>query len=118
MAKRTEFHPSKYTPGPWTIQSAGPSGMEVGPFPEDFDTWHPTARNRCRGDFSVAYTLPRFYIDKPGQIPGEEDANVLLIAAAPDLYEALKMLWNAQSDGKSSEAWTAAAKALAKAEGK
>ena len=79
---------NQHTPGPWRVVS----GKEIGPFPEDFETWQSTTRNRCRGDYEVACTRPRWKIGAPGQSEGEEEANAHLIAAAPELLAALKLM--------------------------
>ena len=90
---------AKHTPGPWAALMQDP----------------PTIADRrgCRVATSCAL---------PGQSAEEQEANAHLIAAAPDLLEALRLLLEA-SDGLNGESeWlderlNAARAAIAKAEG-
>ena len=106
---------SKYTSGPWTKVPQNGSGPIIA---HEFDTgkqMHP------RGLRLICHVLAR------GSSADEDAANASLIAAAPDLLEALKRLsrlydgiYVNMSDDEmamSREAWAEADAAIAKAEG-
>lgn len=95
---------SKHTPGPWTIQTVRTSSgicHKVGPFP-----WKEGLMNHAC-----------IYADYPGQGAAEAEllANANLIAAAPDLIEALRGVV-AVADRKTIE-FDRARAAIARAEG-
>lgn len=69
---------SKHTPGPWRVH---PYEINVGPYNKGRDVG-PAGR-------SVAQVIGEFENPTPG---GEAEANARLIAAAPDLLEALRDL--------------------------
>ena len=101
---------SKHTPGPWplfTVPTSVGSCHRIGQFP-----------SRVNGEFTAAVV----YAD--GIRPGIDDslpraqmllANANLIAAAPELLEALK--WTARALDKEHPAAIKARAAIAKAEG-
>ena len=68
---------AQHTPGPWWLQADG-AGWYVECTPE-------------RG-YSVAYIRSEVAEDDPDTPDAEKEANARLIAAAPDLLEALKEL--------------------------
>ena len=61
---------SKYTAGPWTNEEGDITGIENDP------------ENGCVGKVDVAHVYMRV-------VPGRSEANARLIAAAPELLEAL-----------------------------
>ena len=101
-----------YTKGPWVVRfSIGHNGLirvwRVGPA-DIADSSH--------GGIVL-------YDDATSLNPhadGEQEANARLISAAPDMYEALKLVWEAVYDycGPDSEELARVDAALAKAEGK
>jgi hypothetical protein len=104
---------SKHTPGPWI--GAGPSFGD--PLPR-YTTEIVTEWEEEDGESLSICTLPFHHHDD------ENEANALLIAAAPDLLEALRKvvaLWDhhasAHGDGIISPLHEAARAAIAKAEG-
>lgn len=95
-----------HTPGPWTIGPADwmisqKHGVGWRNFPVRAPGWYDVATVYCDED------------------DAEQDANVNLIAAAPDLLEACKyMLENAESQGWSEFMLGSARAAISKAEGR
>ncbi len=100
---------SKHTPGPWTGKSRT---LTHGGWrsPEQLI------------DITAGETLIASYSTAPSEYPDDQTnvANARLIAAAPDLLEALKALCAAplHSVDARSELWVEAVAAIAKAEGK
>jgi hypothetical protein len=99
---------SKFTPGPWcAVQVAAPMSRS-----KDGKVWAIIAVEPMRGRID-------------SQLEGISEPNARLMAAAPDLYEALRVArtyveWCAQRDGwlkKNGTDLTAIDAALAKAEG-
>lgn len=90
---------AKHTPGPWEAEKFG--AIHGGEDQQYF-------RGRRRSQVATACLAGNIHDD-------ERDANARLIAAAPDLLEALKEVI-ALSDRKH-EAWDKAKAAIAKAEG-
>ncbi len=94
-----------HTPGPWTegVQDLGPHGVEVN-LVDDYDTPHDIIRGESGFDYQT--TL----------------ANMALIAAAPELLDALKGLMERIIEEDrlwlNTSAYKAAELAIAKAEGK
>lgn len=96
---------AQHTPGPWALASSGANCFTV------------------HADDSasiVAYTMPRFKVSKghaEPTSPSEEDwANARLIAAAPELLEALEAIV-AESDKLPEHQFQLAVAAIAKAKG-
>lgn len=94
---------NKHTPGPWWLQADG-VGWYVECTPE-------------RGH-SVAYVRAEVEEDDPDTPDAEKEANARLIAAAPDLLDALKELLDQDEHGED-EIWVRnkARAAIAKATG-
>lgn len=104
---------TKHTPGPWTAHYAASDALFVGPPDGDAPVICDLVSRLDQYDEETkTYT----------QVFQDEDlANAHLIAAAPDLLEALKSLMEAASDGSASallKPMFEAATAIAKAEGK
>lgn len=93
MSERVE----KFTPGPWRRYN-GPLMRSI---------W--SDRNRGKDESAVAQ------ICGPRQYDEESDANAHLIAAAPDLYEALEGILDEVSPENISRALSALAKAIGSA---
>ena len=89
----------KHTPGPWTVTADG-AGWYIECAPE-------------RGH-SVAYIMAEIGEEDPDTSDDEKEANARLIAAAPDLLEALQMLLEFPNTGP---ATSAAREAITKATG-
>lgn len=98
---------SKHTPGPWMVDTnfRGEQFVQAG---NTEDGIQPFGSCSCCGEYIYGYNQE------------EREANARLIAAAPDLLEALKSLlcvdyrsW----DNSAQEKWEAASAAVAKAEG-
>jgi hypothetical protein len=70
---------SKHTPGPWEIEVGGEGGVSG----RIWARVPAVARKYAKLTIAV---LPEFL----GRVRGEQEANVRLIAAAPDLLEALE----------------------------
>lgn len=112
---------SKHTPGPWTVKKAPKSSNFAG------YGFHITA---LRKDYEGREYLAT--VAKTGGLPNDRDseietqANAALIAAAPDMYEALKALRDEINEmkygkpfaGRPHAKMDAADAALAKAEGR
>ena len=79
---------SKHTPGPWKVEHGGVNS---------FDVW------------LEGWKVPKLT---------ENEANAQLIAAAPDMLEALEMARDARSPGEKICASAMRGRAIAKAEGK
>jgi ABC-type transporter lipoprotein component MlaA len=98
----------RWSPGPWRIN--GPSRLRDDSV-QILDGEGDTVTHVCAddtmeiGDGSIAEVLS-----------GKAKANARLIAAAPELYEALRDLLH--EDGPSRNSWERARSALAKAEGR
>ena len=73
---------NKHTPGPWTVTADG-AGWYIECSPE-------------RGH-SVAYIRAEIGEEDPDTSDDEKEANSLLIASAPELLEALKLIANAEN---------------------
>lgn len=92
---------AKHTPGPWLVDhdtdiTGSESSPEIG----------------CVGKVDIAHVYLR-------AVPGKTEANARLIAAAPDLLEALKAVLNSCLDSRGlADAYKQARAAIAKAEGK
>lgn len=78
----------EHTPGPWSI--GGASGNEG-------EAREIASESRC-----VAWTASTWDEDEGDVVTAEDDANARLIAAAPELLAALKLLRDPDSDGE----WT------------
>jgi hypothetical protein len=91
----------KHTPGPWRVGTPGPNGC------------HTVGTERGLMVAMVAHS-----INLPDQM-AEATENARLIAAAPDLLEALQRLWEASEGGSDEEirARIHARAAIAKAQG-
>lgn len=103
-----------HTPGPWTI---GPADWLIS---QKYGTgWRlfPIRSTQVQEDgYADGYDVATVYCDEDD---AEQDANVNLIAAAPDLLEACKyMLENAESQGWSEFMLGSARAAISKAEGR
>jgi hypothetical protein len=90
----------KHTPGPWFAKRAGDGR---------YFEWYV---GRDGGNCSIAEDIT----DPVTRDPSE--ANAHLIAAAPDLLEALKMMMEGGLEGPTSQATETALAAIAKAEGR
>ena len=73
---------NKHTPGPWTVTADG-AGWYIECSPE-------------RGH-SVAYIRAEIGEEDPDTSDDEKESNARLIAAAPELLEALKLIANAEN---------------------
>lgn len=82
---------SKHTPGPWKIQRQNPS---------------PTT-----GEWMISGKKPGYLAGVRDCGSGDVNANALLIAAAPDLLEALQLVVDTAENG----GWPSAALVIAKA---
>ena len=92
---------NKHTPGPWTVNyETDINGMENDP------------ENGCAGLVDVAHVYMR-------TVPGRHEANARLIAAAPELLEALQEAVDRQAyrEGSGPNWWENARAAIAKATG-
>lgn len=103
---------SKYTPGPWDVED--PMGAKIGLsiVQSDLKTyeWEFIAMV-CQSDAADERMGRQRFIS-----PEEQEANAKLIAAAPELLEALKLAVSNQPKDDSCEAWVSDAKAaIAKA---
>ncbi len=100
-----------HTPGPW-LAAAKPSSV-VG--------WPIVATGNGRSICSVTY-VQHSKIDVPVEgdrsFNSESKANAHLIAAAPEMYEALKAVWSYLAFRDSGEPFKQVTDALAKAEGR
>lgn len=99
----------KFTKGPWKIHAINDYqvvGGLIKPTDNNYDSYHP-------GIVNLGKQSNGTYISMPDE---ERVANALLIAAAPDLYEALTGLLNFCESHNMDNHWTEAARAaLAKA---
>jgi hypothetical protein len=92
---------TKHTSGPWTIECGKNYSNEI------------VGKSKTGKDWVLARTTAA----KVGR--DQDDANARLIAAAPDLLEALKILaTQAESHGAEGVYWDKARAAIAKAEGR
>lgn len=108
---------SKFTPGPW-------EASQVDIYDEDPRRWSVLAGG---GQNEATYFIATIENGLPGEIMATEEANARLIAAAPEMYAALEMFLDAQSDYETNAPDIAARKheaalelaraALAKADG-
>ncbi|KMM77055.1 hypothetical protein ACP93_02500 [Xanthomonas sp. NCPPB 1128] len=100
---------TKWTPGPWaleTVQTTCGSCHKIGSFP--------SAGARKEVPACVYADNIRIGLDEGSPIAVELLANARLIAAAPDLYEALQRL---EQFGHTDATWDFALRAMAKARG-
>ena len=99
----------KHTPGPWTVTSEISDAVAYSPRVADIRENGPYRGGICRLQSA----------EHIGGITGDEVlANAALIAAAPELLEALKWLRTCEERGDLEEAIAAADAAIAKAEGR
>jgi hypothetical protein len=96
---------SKHTPGPWIADSAGYGGWR-------FDGGYNGVIRTLDG-FHV-FAGPSSFLALRGRDAAEADANARLIAAAPELLEALQYVMSAHGE-QLHDAFDAAEKAIAKA---
>ena len=101
-SKPTEYRGidmSKHTPGPWRVERQNPS---------------PT-----NGEWMIAGAKPGYLAEVRDCGSGDVQANAYLIASAPDLYEALKLVLETHFEGGWPTATiTVALAVIAKAEGR
>jgi hypothetical protein len=98
---------TKHTHGPWQVM------------PEECDRQYIRIRGTVLGGrYKVANVLTPVYADVHPREADETRANARLIAAAPDLLEALKSLVEDTTRYIPSRLWDEARAAIAKAEGK
>lgn len=95
---------TNWTPGPWQV------------LPAEVDKMYLRVRGtRPGGRYKVCNVETPYYIGASEREAGETHANAQLIAAAPELYDALDDLVN--GDWPSPELWVKARAVLAKARG-
>lgn len=92
---------AKHTPGPWTVGRGRTK----------------TTQNSNMLLCSNPACIPLAYFPASGQLHGVDAANARLIAAAPELLEALKLARSALSKASDVETFRAVSAAIAKAEG-
>ena len=94
---------SKHTPGPWLIEAQNCHFGDIATVHNTDEKW-------------VTIYAPHWM--ETGMDEKEQSANARLIAAAPELLEALQMLMNDPGEDRiKSSAWDAARAAIAKATG-
>jgi hypothetical protein len=106
---------SKFTPGPWRLETGQ---TKIGDT-EDYDEWAEVSAYHPSGDIRIC----NVDMDLTDEFQ-ESEANARLIAAAPEMYAALKELWfflreddGAMVSAKFQEAINITKEAIAKAEG-
>ncbi len=115
-AERTMANEAKHTPGPWRIGSVSMNDGSLGITHDEYRLVIANVNNGASlGDFVTAAMRGRKDFGAPDTAKTQW-ANARLIAAAPDLYEALKGVLRV-ADRKTVE-FDAARAALAKVEGK
>jgi hypothetical protein len=80
---------SKHTPGPWAANPSNAERYSQYVAPKDLKSW----------PYDVVAYIPEAYGDKC-TFPGAHMANARLIAAAPDLLDALQSVVSAWETGK------------------
>ena len=90
---------NKHTPGPWEAREVSQNWIEI-----------------LASDLVIGTVLPTQYVSL-GRSP-EQQANARLIAAAPELLEALHAMLDEHADCKGCDASNLAFAAIAKAEGR
>ena len=96
---------TKFTSGPWVVDFGGTIGH---------------VKSVAENEYANTPTVARYDIGIPGVSESEQYANAQLIAAAPELYEALKQAVTSMQDAgypNSHLAVRAGMQALAKARG-
>ena len=92
-----------HTPGPWTVE---------------IDRWHyDTASTVVAGAERQTFPFRELLVQVGGTDVGRQEANARLIAAAPELLEAIEWLLNALPSATAHPAIKAARAAMAKAKG-
>ena len=109
---------AKWTPGPWRGESYVFPGPDNSPGDAGFDIV--ADRPGYSAPRNIAGTIMQNADDDTGYL-AEDEANAHLIAAAPELFEALRAaegLWGSLSTDATQQAWLAMTRAaLAKALG-
>jgi len=98
---------AKFTPGPWVYAESGP-GQKV-----------TTVAHCARFVIGLACSIPGGNY-RDGNPCGDEEADARLIAAAPELLEALRAMterWEPDTEGADRRMWENARAAIAKATG-